>query len=276
MKRIWYITGASKGLGLTLVKFLLEKRQQVAATSRNREQLQAAVGIPAGEQFLPLEADLTDEHSIAASLAAAHQHFGGLDVIVNNAGYGIGGAIEELSTKEITDSININLLATVQVIRYAMPYLRQQRSGHIINISSIAGLAGATGWSLYAASKAAVIGLTEVLAQDVQELGIKATVIAPGAFRTDFLTSGSLVIAANQIEEYQAVHASYRKYAEMDGQQAGDPLKAAQAMLQLVENPAPPVVLLLGADAYNRATVKVSTQLDAYEKNKDISLHTAY
>lgn len=273
MSKVWYITGGSKGLGLSLAKFLLENGHKVAVTSRTKKNLLKALGEPK-DNFLPLETDLTNEQSIAQSITETHQYFGKLDVVVNNAGYGIGGALEELSTDEITDSLNINLLATVHVVRFAMPYLRKQRSGHIINISSIAGVAGTTGWSIYAAAKSAVIALTEGLAQDVKELGIKATVLAPGAFRTDFLTAGSLIIAEKRIDDYAGIHANHERYLQMDGQQLGDPRKAAQAILDLVENPEPPVVLFLGSDAYARATKKMDDQREALEKHKAISAST--
>lgn len=170
--------------------------------------------------------------------------------ISNNAGYGITGAIEELSTKEITQSININLLTNIQVIRHAMPHLRKQRSGHIINIASIGGFAGALGWSIYSASKFAVIGYTKVLAQDVKELGIKVTVIASGGFRTSFLAEDSRTVPTILIEDYTEVHNNQQKVIQTHGKQIGDPEKAAKVMLDIVESPEPPVVLFIGYDAY--------------------------
>lgn len=276
MNRVWYITGASKGLGLALVKFLVNNGQRVAATSRNKEQLIANAGLFDNSNFLALPVDLSREEEIAASIDQAKQHFGRIDVIVNNAGYGIGGSLEELSIKEIGASVNVNLMATAWVIHYALPYLRQQHSGHIINISSIAGFAGTTGWSMYSASKFAVVGLTEGLAQDVQELGIKVTAIAPGAFRTDFLTSDSLMIAEKKIEEYKAVHANIEKYDDMNGKQIGSPEKAAQLMFDLVNMPEPPVVLFIGSDAHKRASQKISTLQDNLDKYKALSLSTDY
>jgi NAD(P)-dependent dehydrogenase (short-subunit alcohol dehydrogenase family) len=276
MSKVWYITGASKGLGLALAKFLVENGHRVAATSRNREQLISASGFAEHKNFLALSVDLSSEQSIEASIRQTQQHFGALDVIVNNAGYGIGGSLEELSIKEMSDSVNVNLLATAWVIHYALPYLRAQRSGHIINISSIAGFSGTTGWSMYSASKFAVIGLTEGLAQDVQELGIKATVIAPGAFRTEFLTSDSLVIADQKIDDYRAVHANREKYNDMNGTQIGSPEKAAKLMVDLVNMPEPPVVLFIGSDAYKRASQKIATQQENLEKNKALTLSTDF
>ncbi len=168
----------------TAIAFLHFSRQQgrpVAAISRNRDTLAAAVGIT-DDDFLPLQADFADEKSVEKAIADTVHKFKSLDVVVNNAGYGIGGAAEELSKAEIDESFAINIFAVLNVVRKAMPLLRAQRSGHIINVSSIAGFAGATGWSVYAAVKSAVIGFSEVLAQDVAALGIKVTVLAPGAF----------------------------------------------------------------------------------------------
>ncbi len=198
-KKVWYVTGASKGLGLALVKVLLEQGYRVAATSRYRTSLTQAVG--PDENFLPLEVDLTSEGSIATSLKTTHEHFGRIDVVVNNAGYGIGGTIEELSSDEIAGNFDINVFATIRVIQNVMPYLRAQRSGHILNISSIAGFAGVTGWTIYSAAKASVVALSEGLAQDVESLGIKVTAIAPGAFRTSFLRAQSIAFATDPIDD---------------------------------------------------------------------------
>jgi NAD(P)-dependent dehydrogenase (short-subunit alcohol dehydrogenase family) len=268
-KKVWYVTGASKGLGLALVKLLLEQGYRVAATSRDLTALTQSVG--AGDNFLPLETDLTSDSSIADSLRKTHETFGRIDVIVNNAGYGIGGTLEELSAEEVAGNFDINVFATIRVIQKAMPYLRAQRSGHILNISSIAGFAGATGWSVYAAAKASVIALSEVLAQDVASLGIKVTAIAPGAFRTQFLSSDSLAFAKNTIDDYTDVRASHQRYLAMDGKQIGDPEKAAAVFIQLAESPNPPTLLFLGSDAYNRAVAKCTDLRDQMETWKPVS-----
>src|ERR1700760_3685248 len=187
-KKVWYITGASKGLGLALVKKLIAEGHQVAATSRSLESLEDAMAGAPADQFLPLEVDLSDEASVEGSLLTTWEVFGRIDVIVNNAGYGVGGAIEELSLDEIRDNFEVNVFAPIIVIKKVMPYLRAQRSGHIINISSIAGFAGVLGWAAYAAAKHSIIGLSDVLAQDLRPLGIHVSAVAPGAFRTQFLT----------------------------------------------------------------------------------------
>lgn len=268
-KQVWYVTGASKGLGLALVKKLLSEGYRVAATSRNISSLAQAVGT--AENFLPLEVDLGNDVSVAASMKATHEKFGSIDVVVNNAGYGIGGAVEELSRKEVAESFDVNVFATITVMQKAMPYLRAQRSGHIMNIASIAGIAGAVGWAVYAAAKNAVIALSDVMAQDVKSLGIKVTAIAPGAFRTQFLSQESLALSENKIDDYVDIRASHARYLEMDGKQIGDPVKAAEALIKLSLMPDPPVLLFLGSDAYTRASSKLNTMVEQLEQWKDIS-----
>ena len=274
MSKIWYVTGASKGLGLALVKKLIEKGHRVAATTRQSTgELIDAVGTDDISKFLPLVADLTSEESVKDSIVRTHNHFGGLDVVVNNAGYGLSGSIEELSMEEMTNHMDINVLATFRVIHHAMPFLRKQRSGNIINISSIGGFAGPLGWPLYAASKFAIFGYTDVLAQDVKEFGVKVTVVAPGRFKTSFLDD-SMNEAKHRIEDYTAVNELQKKIKSSNGMQTGDPEKAAQAMLDLTELSDPPVILFLGPDAYYRATKRLEELHNSLEKNKDVTVST--
>ncbi|MBD1386613.1 SDR family NAD(P)-dependent oxidoreductase [Mucilaginibacter rigui] len=273
--KTWFITGASKGFGLSLVKQLLAKGQNVAATSRNLAELVIAVGSTA-ENFLPLEVDLTNEDSVGCAMHKTKKAFGRIDVVINNAGYGIGGSIEELTDDETHANFNVNVFGTLNVIRMVMPYMRYQQSGHIINISSIAGIAPGTGWSVYAATKFSIEGLSTVLAEDVREFGIKVTVVAPGAFRTSFLTPESLIIAKNPMEEYTAVRASHSKYLQMDGQQAGDPEKAATAIINVAYQENPPLHLLLGADAYDRAMAQLEKLEKEFRFNEELSRSMAY
>ncbi|WP_316737380.1 SDR family NAD(P)-dependent oxidoreductase [Pedobacter aquatilis] len=275
IKKVWFITGASKGLGLSLVNQLLKAGQYVAATSRNVNDLITAVNSNS-EKFLPLGVNLNDELSVEQAINSTVAEFGKIDVVINNAGYGIGGSIEELSDEETRNSFDVNVFGTLNVIRKATPHLRAQRSGHIINIASIAGIAGVTGWAVYSAAKAAVIALSEVLAEDVKAFGIKVTVVAPGAFRTSFLTPESLVLAENPISEYEDVRAVHKKYLEMDGQQVGDPEKAAAAMISLASMPNPPIHLLLGNDALKRATAKVNALEKEFQDWKAITISTDY
>lgn len=273
-KKTWFITGASKGLGLSLVRQLLAKGQNVAATSRSLAQLTDAVGTAAN--FLPLEANLGDDASVKTAVDAAHKHFGRIDVLINNAGYGIGGSFEELTDAEIRAAFDVNVFGTINTIRHTLPYMRAQQSGHIINISSIAGFSAALGWAPYAATKFAVTGLTEVLAEDVKAFGIKAIVVAPGAFRTSFLTDDSLRLPETPIADYEEIRAVHQRYRNMDGQQAGDPEKAAEVMIAAGFNPNPPVHLFLGTDAYKRAMAKINAITAEIEANKATTLSTDY
>lgn len=274
--KVWFVTGASKGMGLSIVRQLIESGYKVAATSRKAQSLINAVGEFDKQQFLPLEVDLTSGESVSKALGKTVGHFGKIDVLVNNAGYGIGGAVEELNQKEIRDSFDINVMAVIMTMQSVMPYFREQKSGNIINISSIAGFAPGIGWAMYAATKYAVTGLSEVMAEDVKEFGVKVTVVAPGAFRTEFLEEGSLVFAENKIDGYNAIRASHDKYAAMNGAQAGDPDKLARVLIDLAENPNPPVRLYLGSDSYHRAKDKIKLLSEELEINKDISSSTDF
>lgn len=273
--RTWFITGASKGFGLSLVRQLLEAGQNVAATSRDLNALKAAVGLTV-PNFLPLEVDLANEDNVGCALHQTNVAFNGIDVVINNAGYGIGGSIEELSDRETRDCFEINVFGTLNVIRTVMPYLRAQMSGHIINISSIAGITATSGWSVYAATKFSVVGLSEVLAQDVAEFGVKVTVVAPGAFRTNFLNAESINIAQHRIGDYTAVHSAQDLMLQKDGRQDGDPEKAAAAIIELAHMENPPLYLLLGDDAYHRAMAKLDRLKSEYLLNEELSRAMAY
>ncbi|WP_256010421.1 SDR family NAD(P)-dependent oxidoreductase [Desertivirga xinjiangensis] len=274
-KKTWFITGASKGFGLSLVRQLLNQGQRVAATSRNLEQLKDVVGTDS-PSFLPLQVDLGSDSSVKAAIDRTVETFERIDVVVNNAGYGIGGSIEELSDKESRDSFDINVFGTLHVIRHVMPIMRRQHSGHIFNISSIAGIAANTGWAMYAATKFSIVGLTEVLAEDVREFGVKVTIVAPGAFRTSFLTKESLALPECPIAEYQSVRESHEKYLQMNGQQAGDPEKAAAAIIQTATAAEPPLYLLLGEDAYNRAMRKLEFLAEEFKRSEELARSMAY
>jgi NAD(P)-dependent dehydrogenase (short-subunit alcohol dehydrogenase family) len=271
-KKVWYVTGASRGLGLSLVKQLLAAGYRVAATSRSASELQKAAGTDDPGRFLPLTVDLTSSGDIRRSIEQTVAAFGTIDVIVNNAGYGMTGTVEELDEEKMRAIFEINVFATINVTKFTLPYLRKQRSGHIINIASVAGFVGAPGWSVYSATKSAVIAFSEVLALDLGELGIKVTVVGPSGFRTGFLTKESLVSAESSIADYRAVASTQARYAAMDGQQDGDPEKAAALFIGLAENPEPPLHLWLGANAVDRAGEKVRSLGLELEKWKELSV----
>ncbi|NLR68091.1 SDR family NAD(P)-dependent oxidoreductase [Chitinophaga varians] len=262
--KVWYITGASKGMGLSLVKDLLTQGHSVAATSRSTTALEAFKSY--GDRFLPLHVDLKNEQSVASSLQQTLEKFGRLDVVVNNAGYGLGGALEELTSAEIEENFQVNFFAVVRVIQQALPYMRKQRSGHIINISSIAGFAPGIGWTVYCAAKFAVSGLSNALVTDLKPLGIHVTNVMPGAFRTNFAEVDSIAYRQRHIEDYAHLREYHDKISNMSGAQPGDPDKMAAVFLKLVASPNPPMDLFLGSDAFNRASTRI-TQLQAQMEN---------
>jgi NAD(P)-dependent dehydrogenase (short-subunit alcohol dehydrogenase family) len=258
-KKIWFVTGASKGLGLTLVQQLLAAGYAVAATSRNLAELRQAVPVEDG-RFLPLHMDLSSEDSVRQAIEATISTLGRLDVVVNNAGYGQLGGLEEITNQEARQNFEVNVFGLLNVLRYATPHLRQQRAGRVFNISSVGGFMGNfPGWGIYCATKFAVAGLTESYAAEVKEFGINATVVYPGYFRTDFLTSGSLGTPKQPIAAYQSIRDSQAQHEEqINGNQPGDPVKAAEVLIQVSEAENPPLHLFLGEDAYHMADVKIA------------------
>ena len=272
--KVWYITGASKGMGLSLTKQLLAKGHSVVATSRS---ITAFEGLKDNSNnFLPLEVDLKSEESVSASIQKAVEKFGRIDVVINNAGYGLGGALEELSSAEIDENFQVNFFAVVRVVQQVLPVMRTQGSGHIINISSIAGFAPGMGWSMYCAAKFAVSGLSEALANDLKPLGIHVTNVMPGWFRTSFAKADSIAYNKNQIEDYAYLRESHSKMNSMDGAQLGDPDKIADALLTLVDHPNPAVDLFLGSDAFNRAKAKMEQLTVEMDLWKDVSFSTDF
>jgi NAD(P)-dependent dehydrogenase (short-subunit alcohol dehydrogenase family) len=259
-KKIWFVTGASKGLGLTLVRQLLAAGYAVAATSRNLAELTQAVSA-APDQFLPLHMDLSNEASVQQAIEATISTLGGLDVVVNNAGYGQLGGLEELTDQEARQNFEVNVFGLLNVLRYATPHLRQQGAGHVFNISSIGGYTGNfPGWGIYCGTKFAVAGITESYAAEMKDFGVHATVVYPGYFRTDFLTSGSLGTPKNPIAAYQAIRDSQAAHEQqINGNQPGDPLKAAEVLIQVSEAENPPVHLFLGEDANQVAAQQIAT-----------------
>lgn len=257
-KKVWFVTGASKGLGLTLVKKLLENDYRVAATSRTVQSLIKEVG-NVSDRFLPLEMELTDDGNVKATIAKCVSHFGRIDVVVNNAGFGLIGTLEELTDAEVKNNFDVNVFGSLNVIRNVTPYLRQQRSGYIFNIASIGGYSGGyPGFGIYCASKFAVAGFTEGLAEEIKDFGVHVSVVYPGYFRTDFLSGGSVKTASNPINAYKSARASEQAHLnDINGNQPNDPARAAEILMEVSELSAPPVHLFLGKDAYAVASQKI-------------------
>ncbi|WP_419802768.1 oxidoreductase [Mucilaginibacter sp.] len=275
-KKVWFVTGASKGIGLLLVKKLVESGCKVAATSRTKDALVKEIG-KESSNFLPLELDLTDSRKVSNAIDKTIVHFGNLDIVVNNAGYGQLGTLEELSDKEARTNFDVNVFGSINVIRAAMPQLRKQKSGHILNLSSVAGITGAfPGWGVYCASKFAVEGFSESLAAEVAPFGVKVTLIEPGYFRTDFL-AGSLSLPENKMDEYEAVRESEDMHQnQISGNQPGDPQKAVTAIMKIVEEQNPPLHLFLGSDAYDMGHKKIKSLEKDLEAWKSLTLSTDF
>lgn len=270
--KVWYVTGASQGLGLTIIKKLLKAGYRVAATSRNAGTLREEAGMGNTSNFLPVSVDLNKPESINDSIRLTLSAFGRIDVVVNNAGYGMAGTVEEITEHDIRNIFDINVLAAIGVVKNVLPVMRKQRSGYIINMGSVAGFAGAPGWSVYSATKAAIAAFSEVLSLDVKEFGIKVTVVEPSGFRTGFLTKNSLANIESRIEGYQAVKETQERYLAGDGKQPGDPDRAAAIFIELAESQDPPLHLYLGQDAYNRASRKLAAMTRELEEWKNATI----
>lgn len=274
--KVWFITGASKGLGLELAKKLLAEGFKVAATSRNEASLINELG-NASEKFLPLEMDLLNEKSVQNAINKAVSHFNTIDVLVNNAGYGLLGALEELTDAESRKNFEVNVFGLLNVIRNTMPILRANQSGHIFNISSVGGYFGEfPGWGIYCSTKFAVAGLTESLAAEIKPFGIHATIVYPGYFRTDFLKDGSLLLPENPIADYKEVRQSENAHkGDINENQPGDPVKLAEALIKVSQDQNPPLHLFLGEDAFNMANQKIASVQSELGKWKEVSVSTA-
>lgn len=275
--KVWFVTGGSKGLGLLLVRALLAKGHRVAVTSRSRAQLTEVLGAPS-DRLLLLEVDLVDEVSVQRAVQQTITQLGGLDVVVNNAGYGQFGTVEEVADSEARRNFDANVFGTLNVLRAAVGHLRAQGSGHVFDVSSIGGYVGGfTGWGVYCATKFAVAGLTEALHADLKPLGVHVTLVYPGYFRTDFLTAGSMAKPARPIAAYAGARASEALHVdEINGSQPGDPAKAAVALIQASELATPPLHLFLGSDAVAMAESKLEEVKRDLETHRTLSISTDY
>src|ERR1700731_2059924 len=274
MPQVWLITGSSRGLGRALAEAVLDKGHKLVATARNPAQL-ADLAERYGDQVRTVALDVTDEQAANSAINAAFEAFGRLDVLVNNAGYGDVGPIEDTSLADFRAQIETNLFGGINVTKATIPLMREQRSGHILQLSSIGGRVGALGRAPYSAAKWAVEGFSEVLAKEVGPLGIKVTIIEPGGFRTDFAGS-STTINAGRPEYDSTVGAVARFQREYDGAQPGDPKKAAAAVLNIARLDEPPMRLLLGRDAVRAAAEAERTRAEADRKWRSLSESTDF
>lgn len=257
-KKIWLITGISSGLGQALAQALLEKEARVVGTFRHQHQADEFNAQHAGRGFA-FVLDLTQEKQMEQVAQQAIEKFGKIDVLVNNAGRGFAGAIEETSTEETRAVFEANFFGTLKLTQAFLPVFRNQGSGHIIQISSHGGLKAFAGFGIYCASKFALEGFSEALAQEIAPLGIKLTLVEPGPFRTQFAGPG-FGWAATRLEAYQATAGVFReRISGIDGKQEGDPAKAAQAIIDVVNSENPPLRLPLGKVAIATITSKLAS-----------------
>ena len=276
-RKTWLITGASKGLGLILAKKLLARGYNVVATSRTIDALKDAVGVHS-TNFLPLAMNIVDEADVKQGLNEAIAHFGSIDVVVNNAGYGLMGGLEELSDLEARTNFDVNVFGSLNVIRQILPHLRAQKNGHIFNISSIGGFSGGfPAFGIYCATKFAVHGFTESLSHEVKPFGVNVSLVMPGYFRTNFLDEGSIVTPKIEIEEYVNVRAMQKAHQQtINANQPGDPEKAADVLIAVAQQTDPALHLFLGADAYQTATDKMALIEKDMEINKQLGINTGF
>lgn len=270
-KKVWLITGCSTGFGRELSKHLLENGYQVAVTARNTDQIQDLVEIN-NENAIAIELDVTDKNQVKQAVARAVERFGRIDVLVNNAGFGYFGAIEESEEQEVRRMFEANFWGLAEMTRAVLPTMRDQRSGAIVNISSIGGLVGFPGVGFYNATKFAVNGFSESLQKELAPLGIDVIIVEPSGFRTDW-AGRSANEAENTIEDYaETAGANKEAIRGYSGNQPGDPVRAAKAIVKAVESENPPKNLLLGKAALKNARLKLEnlkTEFDAWAETSE-------
>jgi NAD(P)-dependent dehydrogenase (short-subunit alcohol dehydrogenase family) len=266
-QKVWFITGASRGFGLEIVQAALAAGDQVVATVRS-DPAQLTNTLHNHADLYVVQMDVIQEDQVRDAVKQGVTRFGRLDVVVNNAGFGMVGAIEEITDVEVRKQYDTNVFGLLNVTRAVLPYLRQQKSGHIINISSLFGYDAVPGWGLYGSTKFAVEGLSKGLAVELAPFGIHVTAAAPGLFSTDFLSTESYVAAKIIIDDYQETVGPMRSGADaLHRNQPGDPKKFAQVMLQLANTDHPPLHLPVGKDAvsyYQNNAAKMAQEIETW------------
>ena len=271
--KTWLITGANRGLGLEIARAVLNTGHQVVATARNPATIETSLG--ASDNLLAVPLDVTKPEQVATAVEAAIERFGRIDVLVNNAGYGQLGWFETISDEQIRKQFDTNVFGAMNVTRAILALMRAQRSGYVFTISSMAGLVSVAGGAIYAASKFAVEGWMEGLAEELRPLGISSTVIEPGFFNTDFLDNSSVAYGAHEIDDYAEAFAKFKEFHDnMNHNQVGDPAKLGLVMLQLSEMAQPPVRLAAGSDATGWVIDKAESLRSSAEQWRELSAST--
>ena len=262
-EKVWFITGTSRGFGREWTIAALERGDKVAATARDTATLDDLTE-KYGDALLPIALDVTDRAADFAAVEQAHAHFGRLDVVVNNAGYGQFGFVEELSEQEARDQIETNVFGALWITQAALPFLRAQRSGHIVQVSSIGGITAFQNVGIYHASKWALEGFSQALAQEVESFGIHVTLVEPGGFSTDW--AGSSAKRAEEIADYADVHEAAQKAREKRTSASGDPKASAAAILKVVDAEKPPLRVFFGSLPIQLAKADYESRLKTWEE----------
>ncbi len=272
--RVWFVTGTSSGFGRELVRAVLAHGDRVVATARDVSAVAGLVAL-APDRIRALRLDVTDAGSVTAAVAGAERAFGRIDVLVNNAAYGLLGAFEELSEKDLRHNFETNVFGAMTVTRAVLPVLRRQRSGHIVQMSSVNGVVPGPGGTAYVGTKFALEGMSEALAAEVAHLGIRVTIVEPGPFRTDF--GGRSLRWGEPMEDYAEIIAPARKALEAThGTQPGDPRRGAEAVIAAVGLDDPPLRLPLGAEAFGWIRTYLQARLDELDGTEAIGADTAF
>jgi NAD(P)-dependent dehydrogenase (short-subunit alcohol dehydrogenase family) len=274
MSKVWFVTGASDGIGAGVVRAALEAGDRVVATARNPEKLRATFGEAASDRLALVPLDVTSERQAGKAIAAAVEKFGRIDVLVNNAGYSLLGNFEALTQEQIERQVATNFWGVVHVMRAALPVMRRQGSGHVFNLSSLAGVIGYGTGSAYAASKFAVEGFSLSVAQEVEKFGIKVTLVEPGFFRTDLLAPQSAVYGELAVEGYDPPAAVKAQWESYHHKQSGDPAKLGQALVRLAGMASPPKQFYAGSDAASGISADLKRRLAEVEAHLALSAST--
>jgi NAD(P)-dependent dehydrogenase (short-subunit alcohol dehydrogenase family) len=273
--KTWFVTGATRGIGAEIVKSALNAGDRVVATGRDHRKIEQTFRM-GSDRLLALPLDVTKTDQVTAAVENAVNKFGSIDVLVNNAGYGQLGVFEESKPEQIRAQFETNVFGLMAVTRAVIPIMRKQRSGRVFNISSVAGLRGIFGATAYNASKFAVEGFSQALAQELSPFGVRVTVISPGFIRTDFLDQSSVKYSEGQsISDYTKLLADFRTFMEnRSHQQAGDPTRLAAVIVHLADVENPPVSFVAGSDAVEMATTAIKTRQEQINQWRDLSIST--